>query len=185
MEEAAASVLSHAFADHDLTFMYHEILRELHGNGPPDACPPASPPTSPPLSPVGEAPRPLPPFPPPPPLLQAPPPPALPTPPLLQPPLSRTRPPFMIMPLLPRKQPRIIREKAYAMAVDKLKYRCTRCTNPRFLNCGKCPFQWNGKIFVDRCRFYHTDEQRKEMPSKAAVEALVSVLMTHDVMWGK
>ena len=37
-----------------------------------------------------------------------------------------------------------------------------------------------GNAFIDRCRFYHTDEEQQEMPSKAAVDALVSVLM-----WGK
>eukprot|EP00966_Prymnesium_polylepis_P144569 3338475-Prymnesium_polylepis.2 len=60
------------------------------------------------------------------------------------------------------------------MAADKLKYRCARCTNPHFLSCGKCPFQWNGKVFTDRCRFYHNDEEQQKMLSKADVEALVA-----------
>ena len=72
------------------------------------------------------------------------------------------------------------RDKAYALAVDRLKYRCTRCTNHRFLECGKCPFQWKRLTFVDRCRFYHTKEERREMPSKFEVEVFVTKLM-----WGK
>ena len=93
---------------------------------------------------------------------------------LIMPPLPPQPP---LPPEPPPKQPRMPRDKTYTMAVDRLKYRCARCTNPRFLRCGKCPFQWNGKTFIDRCRFYHTDEEQQEMPSKVAVEALVSVLM--------
>ena len=72
------------------------------------------------------------------------------------------------------------REKAYALAVETLKYRCTRCTNPRFLQGGKCPFQWKKLKFIDRCRFYHFEEERKEMPDKVEIEALVTKLM-----WGR
>ena len=92
-------------------------------------------------------------------------------------------PPRMVMPPLPPSpppQPRMTQNEAYTLAVDQLKYRCTRCINPRFLSCGKCPFQWKGNTFLNRCRFYHNEEERQGMPSKTAVDKLVSVLM-----WGK
>ena len=162
--EAAASVLSHAFADQELTFVYAYILEELHGDFPPYAYPlaPASPPFSP------KKPRPPSPLP-----LHFPPPPP-PPPPLLLFPQRPLQPPFP-----PPKQPRISYDTAYALAVDRLKYRCTRCTNPHFIRCGKCPFQWKGRAFIDRCRFYHTVEERRGMPSKVKVEALVT-----ELMWG-
>ena len=62
-------------------------------------------------------------------------------------------------------------------ANEELKYRCKLCTNPLFKRTGQCPFQWKHGKFVNRCRFYHNDDERCHPPSEYEIERRVSVLM--------
>ena len=71
------------------------------------------------------------------------------------------------------------REKAVCRANEELKYRCTRCTNHMFRQRGRCSFQWHSGKFVDRCRYYHNESERRAPPMEDEIERRVFVLM-----WG-
>ena len=71
------------------------------------------------------------------------------------------------------------RDKAVCRANEELKYRCTRCTNHMFLQRHRCSFQWRDGRFVDKCRYYHSDDERRAPPTVDEVERRVYVLM-----WG-
>ena len=79
---------------------------------------------------------------------------------------------------LRKATPAMTREEAYKIACHDLKYRCTKCTNPRFvLYPHVCPLQWKHGQFIDKCRYWHHPSERRPHPTSYEIDSRVESLM--------